>query len=110
MGNTVKTIYLKIGRKVYAITDKDLILDNGNCYQLDTQKKSSGFDSTSVIISKTLFNKLKAVQYVYTNEKLKEQAIQAHNHFDIRNEKLTYWKFNVDAMYEIEEYRNKPER
>jgi len=84
---------LKIGRKIFNIDDKDLILDNGSCYQLITKEIKKGFDSYSPIISKKLFNNLKKCGLVFTNENLKKTAMENYKYADV-----TYWKFNVEQM------------
>ena len=35
---------LKLERRVFTVTEKDRILDNGSCYQLITQEYDHGFD------------------------------------------------------------------
>lgn len=52
-------VKLKIGRKILDISENDLILDNGACYQIVTQKVCKGFDWHYPIMSKKLFNDLK---------------------------------------------------
>ena len=63
---------LKIGRYEYNIGKEDLILDNGACYQVITQKvKGNGmYRNTSPKISKKLFNLLIDNNCVYTNKEL----------------------------------------
>lgn len=52
-------IKLKIGRKIYELDSKDIILDNGVCYQIITQKDTKGFSWSYPVMSKKLFNDLK---------------------------------------------------
>ena len=47
-------IKLKVGRNIIELDDKDLILDNGACYQIVT-KKDGGFDWHYPIMSKKCF-------------------------------------------------------
>lgn len=49
---------IKCGRRIFDCTSKDLILDNGACYQLITQKYYSDWHYFSPRISKILFKKL----------------------------------------------------
>lgn len=51
-------VKLKVGRNIIELDEKDLILDNGACYQIVT-KKVGGFDWHYPIMSKKLFNDLK---------------------------------------------------
>lgn len=49
---------IKCGRRIFTVTSKDLILDNGSCYQLITQEFYHNYAYETPIISKTLFRKL----------------------------------------------------
>lgn len=49
---------LKLNRRIFDVTDKDLILDNGACYQLITQTYHKDFYDHSPIVPKTTFKKL----------------------------------------------------
>lgn len=49
---------IKCGRRIFDCTSKDLILDNGACYQLITQKYYNNWHYFSPRVSKTLFKKL----------------------------------------------------
>lgn len=49
---------LKCGRREFTVGEKDLILDNGSCYQLITQKYYKDWGYACPIVSKTTFNKL----------------------------------------------------
>ena len=63
---------VKIGRKIFTLTNKDRILDNGTCYQLITQKIYKDWGYTSPVIPKTLFKKLlKEDKIAKTDEKYK---------------------------------------
>lgn len=48
---------LKIGRKIFEITEKDVVLFNGACWQLISQEVFSGWNSYPPTISKTLCEK-----------------------------------------------------
>lgn len=56
---------LKVGRKVYEVTDKDIILDNKACYQIITIKDYQG---TSLRIPTKLFKQLKNEGKVYLSK------------------------------------------
>jgi hypothetical protein len=87
---------MKIGRNEFEITDKDIILDNGACYQLITQTIRRGWSETYPVIAKTLFEKLKRAGAVYTNDELDQLA--KSKKYSVG---CTYWKFNVDILRTI---------
>ena len=49
---------LKIGRRVFDITEKDIVMFNGACWQLITQTIHSGWNNYYPTVSKTLCGKL----------------------------------------------------
>ena len=49
---------LKIGRLVFDITEKDIVMFNGACWQLITQTIHSGWNNYYPTVSKTLCEKL----------------------------------------------------
>lgn len=49
---------IKCGRRIFDCTGKDLILDNGACYQLITKKYFQDWYDHTPVVSKTLFKKL----------------------------------------------------
>lgn len=61
---------VKCGRDEYEVTNKDLILDNGACYQLITKKKFLGWNEYSPTISKTLFNKMLKAGLIRKSKKI----------------------------------------
>lgn len=89
-------VKLKVGRNILNINENDLILDNGACYQIVTQKIGYGFDKRTPLMSKKLFNDLKKCELIFTNEKLRIAAINKYG----TNIKA-YWKFNIDKMKEM---------
>lgn len=42
-------VKLKVGRDIIELDNKDLILDNGACYQIVTQKVRKGFDIVIIL-------------------------------------------------------------
>lgn len=52
-------VKLKVGRNILDISENDLILDNGACYQIVTQKIGYGFNKAVPKMSKKLFSDLK---------------------------------------------------
>lgn len=86
-------VQLKVGRNVLEISEKDLILDNGACYQIVTQEIGYGYNKSTPIMSKKLFSDLKKCGLVYTSEGLRLAAVKRY-----RNESVTYWRFDVEQM------------
>ena len=69
-----KMVKLKAGRNIIELDEKDLILDNGACYQIVT-KKVGGFD------------------WYYP---IKQDAIKKYG-----TSVITYWKFNIERMQKL---------
>lgn len=90
-----KMVKLKVGRNIIELDEKDLILDNGACYQIVT-KKAGGFDWYYPIMSKKLFHDLKKLELIFTSEELKEDAIKKYG-----TSVITYWKFNIERMQKL---------
>ena len=74
---------IKCDRRMFSVTNKDLILDNGHCYQLITQPYRKGWDTLIPKVSKKLFNQL-----------LKENKI-------VRSKKKYSGLFGEYALYEF---------
>lgn len=87
------SIVLKVGRNILYISENDLILDNGACYQIISQPIMRGFDTTIPRMSKKLFADLKKRELIFTNEKLKATAMKRHE-----KKFMTYYKFNIERM------------
>lgn len=87
---------LKIGRYVLDINEKDIILDNGNCYQIITKKVGKRWETYSPTISESLFDKLNKYGAVYTNEMLKKKAFERY-HIN----SCTFWAFNMKKLEEF---------
>lgn len=86
-------VKLKVGRNIFDIDEKDLILDNGACYILVTKKVMKGYSKGSPTISKQLFGNLKKCGLIFTCELLRQNAIEKYG-----NHAVTFWKFDVDRM------------
>ena len=87
-------VKLKIGRKIFNIDENDLILDNGSVYQIVTQEiRSNDWSLYSPQISKTLFNKLKKENLIYTNQELIDIASKT---YAVKG--CTLYKFDIKAM------------
>ena len=87
---------LKIGRNIIEVSEKDLILDNGACYQIITQELPQGFHSYCPHIIKKLFSELKKCGLVFTNEVLKQSATKRYG-----SSALTYYKFDIQQMEKL---------
>lgn len=66
---------IKIGRREYDVHDNDLILDNGACYQLITQKYFYKWNDVSPIFPKHLFKKMKKEGQIVLSERKYKSAI-----------------------------------
>ena len=49
---------IKYRKEYLELTDKDIIFDNGACYQLSTQKVGCGWNSEIPVLSKTMIKKM----------------------------------------------------
>lgn len=56
-------IELKIGRNIFYIDEKDMIMDNNACFQLITKLTGRGYNRYSPTVSKALITKLKKRGY-----------------------------------------------
>ena len=86
-------IKLKVGRNILNITEDDLILDNGSCYQIITQRIGYGFNKDVPMMSKRLFNELRKIGLVFTNDELSRKAQKMYH-----STPITLYKFDIDRM------------
>jgi hypothetical protein len=93
----IKVIKLKIAGNILDLDDKDLILDNEACYQVVTQKAGKGFNWYYPVMSNDLFNGLKELELVFTNEELRQNAIRKYGD----KSRCTYWKFDIERMQKL---------
>jgi hypothetical protein len=89
-------VKLKVGRNIFDIDENDLILDNGTCYILVTQKVTKNYSSYSPTVSKKLFTDLKKCELIFTSEGLRQAAIEKYG-----NSVITFWKFDIDQMQKM---------
>lgn len=89
-------VKLKVGRYILDINEKDLILDNGACYQIITKEVGHGFNSSIPVISKKLFTDLKKCGLIFTSEELMRLAVEKYNVSG-----MTYYKFDIEKMKEL---------
>lgn len=87
---------LKVGRNILDINEKDIILDNGACYQIITKEVGKLFETYSPIMSKKLFDRLNRCGAVYTNEMLKKKAFEKYH-----TNSCTFWAFNIEKLEEF---------
>lgn len=87
---------LKVGRNILDINEKDIILDNGACYQIITKEVGKLCETYSPIISKSFFSKLNKCGAVYTNEMLKKKAFERY-HIN----SCTFWAFDMKKLEEF---------
>lgn len=87
---------LKVGRDILDINEKDIILDNGACYQIITKEVGKLCETYSPIISKSLFSKLNKCGAVYTNEMLKKKDFERY-HIN----SCTFWAFDMKKLEEF---------
>ena len=87
---------LKFGRNVFDITDKDVVMFNGACWQLISQKIFDGWYNYSPKISKTMCEKFvkKGILVIYRKEQ--EYVTQ-----DGRQMGLYYYKFDMNKLNEF---------
>lgn len=89
---------LKIGRNIYDVNERDLLLDNGSCFQLITLSCGIGLDSQlPVKLSKKLVKDLKKSNAIYTNDDLKMAAEGRYY------SGMTFWKFDIKKMKQLAE-------
>lgn len=86
---------LKIGRRVFDITDKDVILFNGACWQLLTQTIFVEHSCCYPSVSKTLCEKLLKKNILILVKKEKEYLTK-----DGKQMGLYYYKFDMDKLNE----------
>lgn len=86
---------LKIGRKVFDITEKDVVLFNGTCWQIITQEIFSNYRYYPPTMSKTMCEKFvkKGILVMFKKEK-------EYTTMDGKQMGLYYYKFDMDKLNE----------
>lgn len=97
-------IEIKIGGKVFKISEKDLVLDNGSCAQLITQHITKGWDQITPVMSKKMFRDMKKQGLLRTSEELKQKSIQRYG-----LGRCTLYAFDIPAMLDAG-YKSVPEK
>ena len=87
---------LKFGRDVFDITDRDVVMFNGVCWQLISQKIHKGWHDYSPKASKTMCEKFvkKGILVMYRKEQ--EYLTQ-----DGKQMGLYYYKFDMNKLNEF---------
>lgn len=81
---------ISIGRRKFNITNKDVVMDNGACYQLITQTYYKDWGNYYPVMSKRMFNKfVKDGTLILESEK--DNGILGNGNRFI----LKYYRFNV---------------
>lgn len=94
IGDDKVDIKLKIGREIYNINENDIVMDNGACIQVVTKKVGTLWEGYhSLKMSKKLFNDLKKVNYLYTNDELNKIALEKYEGVSV-----TLYKFDIERM------------
>lgn len=86
---------LKIGRKTFEITEKDVVLFNGSCWQLISQKVYRDWHYYSPSMSKVLCEKLLKKDVLILVKSKDEFTTQSGKQMG-----LYYYKFNMDKLQE----------
>lgn len=87
---------LKIGRRVFDITEKDIVMFNGACWQLITQTIHSGWNNYYPTVSKTLCDKLLKKNILILVKKEREYTTESGKQMG-----LYYYKFDIDKLNEF---------
>ena len=87
---------LKIGRRVFDITEKDIVMFNGACWQLITQTIHSGWNNYYPTVSKTLCEKLLKKNILILVKKEREYTTESGKQMG-----LYYYKFDIDKLNEF---------
>lgn len=89
-----KKVLIKINRYIKPIGKDDLILDNGACIQVTTQRGAWGtWDYTTLQMSKKLFKDLKKHGLIFVDRKETEKINRPY-----KNPFLTYYRFDIDKL------------
>lgn len=86
---------LKIGRQVFDITEKDVVMFNGACWQLMTQTVRSGWYDCHPTVSKTLCEKLLKKDVLILVEKKGEFIAESGKQMG-----FYYYKFDINKLNE----------
>lgn len=88
-------VELKIGRSIFEITENDVVLFNGACWQLISQKIFSGWHYHSPKMSKAMCEKFIKKNILIMYKKENEYTTLSGKQMG-----LYYYKFDVDKLNE----------
>lgn len=94
------SIELKIGRDIYKLDNTDIVMDNGTEILVVTKEVGSVWYRSPLRMSKKLFNDLKKVGYLYTDEKLAEYAKRKYDG------PVVLYRFDIDKMSKLDDYKS----
>lgn len=94
------SIKLKIGRDIYKLDNTDIVMDNGAVIQVITKEVGSAWNRSPLRMSKKLFNDLKNIGYLYTDEKLAEYAKRKYS------VPVVLYRFDIDKMSKHDDYKS----
>lgn len=96
-------VELKIGRRIYNITEKDVALFNGACWLLTSQTYFNGWKDTYPAMSKVTCEKFVKKGILEMFKKEKEYTTSTGKQMG-----LYYYKFNMEKLNEfIDTQKNK---
>ncbi len=101
--STFRKVKIKIGRYEKLIGKNDLILDNGACYNVITQRgRFANWSHQPLYMSKKLFNDFKKLGFIYVDDKkTNEEKLRTGMSC------LTYYRFDIEKFikfnYEVVE-------
>ena len=81
---------IKCGRKEFEVNSNDIIMDNGNVYQLITQKIRKGYYDYNPQIAKNVFKSLLKAGKIYKTD------MKYKNAFGVISESIVLYKFVDD--------------
>lgn len=86
---------LKVGRNVFDINEKDVVLFNGACWQLITRRVFDGWHNVTPSISKVICNKFVKKNILVMFKKENEYITS-----DGKQMGLYYYKFDIEKLNE----------
>ena len=92
---------LKIGRKVFDITDKDVVLYNGACWQLITQTIFKEWNDYHPVMSKAICDKFIKKGILVMYKKKYEYIASNGNQMG-----MYYYKFDINKLTEYVNQQN----
>lgn len=89
-------VQIKIGRRVFCVSEDDIVLDSGSIVQLITQGYTDGWYMVCPKLSKKLFKDLKALLILYTDAELEEYTKKHYPYPDTK-----CYKFDIPRMIKL---------